>query len=288
MVQKKPSAADSNSFERTKIPSGFGIFKVSFAALESRKVPRVYFSEPGTLPDAEGLKLMNLPLRLTLVAALAAPASLALAQTAPDAVEAPRARRGGMNRARRGHRHHRGHFRQILRQLNLSDNQKAQLRAIFESSREQRRDLRSNGNPDRAAMRALRQETRRLVNDVLTPAQRTQAAQLRRQHMTRRFDRRIERMTTQLSLTDAQKTAVTRILRDSQTRRRALRENGNVSPDAMRTIRRETRTELSGVLSAEQMAGLRQMRAEHRSRHGRHGRRGGRGNGNGPIRNAAP
>lgn len=238
---------------------------------------------------------MKLPLRLTLVAALAAPASFALAQSnAPDAVDAPRARRGGgpgMHRGRRGR--HGMHFRRILEDLNLTDNQKTQIRAIFESARERRQELRGQGRTPEAreARHALHQETKRLVEEVLTPAQRTQAQRLRREHMQRHLQRRVDRMATRLSLTDAQKTAVTRIFENAGNRRRALHQNGNMDRDAMRSLHEQTRTELSGVLSAEQMTQLREMRSEHRGRHGRRGRRGPRGNGNGgvaPIRNAAP
>lgn len=237
---------------------------------------------------------MKLPLRLILVAALAAPA-MALAQTnAPDAVDAPRGRRGGgpgMHRGRRGR--HGMHFRRILEELNLTDNQKTQIRAIFESAREQGQELRGQGrSPEtREAMHTLHEETKRLVNDVLTPAQRTQAQRLRREHMQAHLQRRVDRMATRLSLTDAQKAAVTRIFRNAGTQRRAAHESGNVDRDAMRALREQTRTQLSGVLSAEQMTQLEEMRSEHRGRHGRRGRRGrGNGNGNGvaPIRNAAP
>ena len=206
---------------------------------------------------------MNL-LRLTLITALAAPASLALAQNTPDAVDAPReARRGHGMRGHRGRRHAM-HLRRMLAELDLTENQKTQIRAIFDSAREQRRELHQRGRSpeNREASHALHRETRRLVREVLTPAQRTRAERLRREHMQRHVERRVDRMAERLALTDAQKTAVTRIFESTAARRRALHEQGPVDHDAMRALREQTRTQLSGVLTAEQMEQLQEMQKQ--------------------------
>ena len=145
-------------------------------------------------------------------------------------------------------------------------------------------------------MHDLHEETKRLIHEVLTPAQRTEAQRLRREHMQRHLQRRVERMATRLSLTDSQKTAVTRIFENARyaPSRTLHRESGPVDREAMQALRRQTRTELSGVLTAEQMeAASRQMRAEHRASITVVGVGAGgvlvvNGGGIEPIRNAAP
>ena len=159
----------------------------------------------------------------------------------------------------------------MFRQLDLTDNQKAQIRAIRESAREQRGEHRG----DRAARRAAHQETRALIMDVLTPAQRAQAEQLRAAQATEGMTRRIEHMTERLSLTPAQVTRITRIFEQSQTDRAGLRRmQGEERAAAARALRESTKNAIEAVLTPAQ----RTQAAEMRENRGRRGQRGeGRG-----------
>ncbi|MEM9068972.1 MAG: hypothetical protein AAGE52_10720 [Myxococcota bacterium] len=205
-----------------------------------------------------------------------APTVLAQADNGP-AIEEGQGRRHA--RGRRHHRRHRHHAR-VLQQLDLSDNQKAQIRAIRESTRERRQELRAQGRSpeNRQAMRALHQETRRLIQEVLTPAQRTRAEQLRAEHAENRRTRRVARMTERLSLTDAQASQVTSVLEGAATQRRAIRESSqdhDAKRAAMRTLRQETRTSIDAILTPAQRTQAEEMR-ERRGRRGHRGHRGGR------------
>jgi Spy/CpxP family protein refolding chaperone len=223
--------------------------------------------------------------RFSLVAGLGAgmafvvPASVS-AQT--EGATAQRAERGERGHGHaRGHRGHRGHGA-MLRALNLSENQQAQIRAIHESARDQARELREAGRTDqtRARMRAIRQESRRLTMEVLTPAQKTQLEQLREQRGAQRIERRVTHMTEKLSLSPAQASRVRSILEAAKTQRQALR-NGSAAGDerrqAMRGLHDRTRAAIDAVLTPAQ----RTQAAEHRAARGerRHrGERGDRGN----------
>lgn len=94
--------------------------------------------------------------------------------------------------------------------------------------------------------------------------------------------RRVARLSRMLELTEAQKTRVETILRGAVTERASLRETER-SPErreAMRALRQNTKTQIAGVLTAEQrerFATIRDRRANRR--HARRNRRGRRGNG---------
>jgi len=211
-----------------------------------------------------------LALSLAVGSFAAAPAS---AQNT-DRVEQSRRAESPGRRMRRGHRGRRGHHgpMRMLRQLDLSENQQAQVRAIFESARERHSEIRELPEAERhAARRALHQETRGLVRDVLTPAQRQRAQQLREQHRERRF----ERMRSELELSDAQATQVQRIFEEAHQRR--MNGEPPASREEARARHEAVRAELEQVLDAEQMVKLREMRDRHRGRHGRRGNRGPRG-----------
>lgn len=192
-----------------------------------------------------------------------------MTESPTDAVRGRRGRRGQNNRAMRGHRGRRGHghMRQAFEALNLTDNQKSQIRAIRESARSQMQE-----GADRTARRAMRTETRRLIHEVLTPAQRSQLETLRTEHRENRQARRLERMTERLSLTTSQQARIRQILEESATSRRAARRNAD-SPGAVRAVRQRTRAAIERVLTPEQ----RETMGEMRSRRGERGERGRRG-----------
>ncbi|MEZ4335182.1 MAG: hypothetical protein R3B82_00955 [Sandaracinaceae bacterium] len=192
------------------------------------------------------------------------------AQQAPEA-----GRRGPHMRGRRGHG--RG---QPFAGLNLTDAQRQQMQTIRQQAAEQGRALRQSG--DRQAMMALRRQTFEQIRNVLTPAQRAQAEQLRATHMQEMFEHRMTRLTERLSLTPTQAQQVRGILSHANTQRRAIFEQSRLDEtnprEALEALHTQTQAQLSSVLSAEQMSSLGELR-EHRGGPGHHGRRGGRGQG---------
>jgi Spy/CpxP family protein refolding chaperone len=230
------------------------------------------------------LKILTpLALSLALGAFVAPEVSFAQATDSVETSERPnrRARRGNRERAERAEGTHarRGrHGHRLMRELDLSDNQKAQIRAIRQSNREEMRALRGAERTDasRAALRTLRGESRRLVGEVLTPTQRAQLETLRTTRHAERLTHRIERMTEHLFLTPAQVRRVTSILEQSHTDRAQARRNGDAR-GAMQVVRERTRSAIENVLTDEQKA----IRASHRSERGERGRHGRRGRGQG-------
>lgn len=131
---------------------------------------------------------------LTLASALLFAPALAGAQPRPDggAQVGPHDRGQGHGPGRGfGHRGHK--LRQLAQRLGLSEAQQTQIRQILIEQRDRARAMRQStpdGSPERRAARErMRAETERRIDAVLTPAQRTQARQLRREHDQRRRER---------------------------------------------------------------------------------------------------
>lgn len=231
--------------------------------------------------------LSNIALAAGIASAVGLASPVAFAQDAPRAEHGQRPDGEGHRGMRHGHggpgmRHG---MRGMFEGLNLSDAQRAQIQQIHEAARARFEAARTSG--DRAALRAIGRDTHRQVEAILTPAQRTQAQELRAQHEQRFLDRRVEHMTERLSLDARQQQQVRGILSGAAQQRRALMEQARLdetSPrDAMQALRERTQAQLSSVLTAEQRTQLEAMRAQRGERgHGRRGHGGpGRGQGRG-------
>ena len=221
-------------------------------------------------------------LRVALVAGLAlgaAAPTLAAAQEQGSATVRGEGR--GHHPGRRGRGHHgRGHGpMRMLEQLDLTDNQRAQIRAIAESAHERKMELAAAGRSDetRAQLRALHRETRELIQDVLTPDQLRRAAALRAAHRREHLSRKVDMLTERLSLTDSQAARVRAIFEAGGERIGALHDSSESREDAreaMRTLRDEIDQQVRAVLTAAQRTEFDTMRAEHGRRGPRGSRRG--------------
>ena len=103
-----------------------------------------------------------------LAVGLVAPVA-AFAQTPAAPVPPPPA--GAAAHPHHHHRHHRSALRAALGKLNLSGAQKSQLAAVFANARQQRQATRS---ADPATRKANMQRFRAQIDNILTPAQRSQ------------------------------------------------------------------------------------------------------------------
>ncbi|MBX3270898.1 MAG: hypothetical protein KF729_11600 [Sandaracinaceae bacterium] len=178
----------------------------------------------------------------------------------PGTAQAPDgARRGPPHGAhgRRGHMH-RGHG-QPFAELNLTEAQRTEMRAIHQRSRE-------------------------AMQNVLTPEQRARMQELRTTRAREHLDRRVAHMTERLSLTPTQAQQVRNIFSQADAQRRAIFEQSRTdetSPrEALEALRTRTQAQLDAVLSAEQRSAL----GELRSQRGERGQRGPRGGGEGGER----
>lgn len=196
-----------------------------------------------------------------LLLGLAAPAA-AQDAPAPDHVEAPDGRRG---------HHHRRHrmMRRLFSQLDLSDEQRAQIRSIRQQARTEGRALRESG--DRDAMFQHRRQTHERIRAVLTDAQRTRLGELRRGMENEHLQRRLARMTEHLQLNERQQQQVRGILRGAAQQRRALmqqaRVDGTRPGEAMHQVFETAHAQIRSVLDSEQQARFDEVVERRRARH---------------------
>ncbi|MEM1416425.1 MAG: hypothetical protein AAGH15_16060 [Myxococcota bacterium] len=226
------------------------------------------------------------PFALALGLAVAGPVGLsAIASAQPG--EGARMGQGHGHGHGHGHGRRGGHghpLRRLLSQLDLSESQQAQVRAIMEDARERRGEIaRLPAGPERVEARhALRRETRRLIREVLTPEQRRQAEALKEEAMRDRVTQRVDRMTRHLELSAAQAQQVEALfLREAEARRAAMEAGSGPPAPEERAARRDAmRSQLAAILTPEQMEkvdAFMERRGERRGERGdRRGRRGGR------------
>lgn len=198
----------------------------------------------------------------------------------------PRHGAEGKRHHKKGMRHGHG-MRRILKQLDLTDAQRAEIREIMQSARAEHRATRGRGGEGRLARKEARFETMQRVREVLTPEQRTKAEALMAQQAERHVERRVNHMQRALELSDAQVAQVRGILKRAQQQKkalhqRALTENRPPEREAMQAVRQETHDMIRAVLTDVQRQKFDARRAERRERRGHHGRQG-HGHGRGPA-----
>ncbi len=91
-------------------------------------------------------------------------------------------------------------------------------------------------------------------------------------NMDYNVDEKIQKMKTELNLTDAQANAVKPILEEFKSRKEALKEgpDKNAFQKDMMQLKMEKEQKLSQVLTSEQMGKLRSMKDEHKAEHKMH------------------
>lgn len=189
--------------------------------------------------------------------------------------------------------------------LELTADQRDQVKAILDASREQGRALWQEGRKDRDAirerMKTLREDTRAKLAQVLTPdqmsrldAMRDERRQKMEAHRAQRQEARFEHLSRKLELDSSQQGPVREILDASRDEARGILHDGRaqgLDRDAVRkemeALRGRTEEKLAAVLTPAQMDTMKAMEARMRERmqdrmegghgmrdlHGRHGPR---------------
>lgn len=215
--------------------------------------------------------------RFTLAAGLGAAVGLAAPMMAS-------AQDDGGTPSMRSRGHHHGGFRRqgnmrgniagridrMIEELGLTPAQQARIQSVLAQAREERRGLREQGgrrgSPE---AQAHRQRVHAQIEQILTPAQRARAEQLRQQHRQQHGERRLAHMRERLELTPAQEAQVRSIMTRTRAERERITQTTEAGSDArreaMRGLHQRTGEAIRGVLTPEQQA--------------RMGRRGGFGRG---------
>ena len=96
--------------------------------------------------------------------------------------------------------------------------------------------------------------------------------------MNKRLDRRMNKMTEKLELTDAQVPKVRAVFEASQAKRLEIMEKHKGDREAarpeMKALKQNPRAQLDAILTPEQVQTLEQMKKDHKGKRGKHGKRG--------------
>lgn len=179
-------------------------------------------------------------------------AAVAMALVITAAMAAPRAGKGkpgGQKRAT--------HMQRIANELGLTEQQKAQIKGIFEAHRAKVQALKqSNATPEakRTQRMELMKEMHAQIEGVLTPEQREKAAQIRQQHKGKM--KGFAKCLQQLNLTEDQKKQIVSIRQAARQQMQAVRADAKLNDQAKRekimAIRKDTHEKVMSVLTPEQ------------------------------------
>lgn len=146
--------------------------------------------------------------------------------------------------------------------LNLTDAQKAQIKTINESFRQQMKDLHKQGNitvdEQKQKREALVKEHREKIAAILTPEQKQQAETFRKDFKGGRDKRegRFEDMTKDLNLTPEQSAKMASINSTFKTNLQNLRQNTSLSQDQkreqMKSLMKQHRSDMETLLTNDQ------------------------------------
>jgi Spy/CpxP family protein refolding chaperone len=145
--------------------------------------------------------------------------------------------------------------------LGLTQQQKTQLHNLRTSMQDQvaviRHDETLSDQQKQQQIQQLRQSTRTQINAVFTPEQQQKIAQMKAARQAK------------LGLTQAQKTQLKSLFSGARQQRQTVLNNASLSNQdkqaQLQQIRQSTKTQLSSILTPDQLQTMRHMRRGHRS-----------------------
>jgi Spy/CpxP family protein refolding chaperone len=175
------------------------------------------------------------------------------------------------------------HMARLQEELGLTDEQAAELRAIFEEQHAKFQALRESAPEDREArreeFRELRGETHERVSALLTEEQKQRLEELHQSHG--RFhgargghdpEQHLARLQEKLDLTDAQVVEIRAIFKEQRAKFQALHESAPEDREgrheAFSELHAEIHERVSAVLTEEQRQRLEELMRSHARPHG--------------------
>jgi len=172
-------------------------------------------------------------------------------------------------------RHHRG---EAFKNLNLTQDQKVQFKSLNEEHRKQMAELRKNDNITvkewNSKKDALQKDYREKIQTLLTPEQKTQLEKEkleRKAKMDERSKARMDKMKTDLGLSDEQLVKLKSERAAMQEKMKAIREDKSLDDQAKKEQQRELmqkqKESMRSILTEEQLKKLgeqRQKRGSHK------------------------
>lgn len=175
--------------------------------------------------------------------------------------------------------HHRQHQKGMMaKQLNFSEEQKKQAKAIHEDSRKKMQELNKNESITVKEMRdrraAILKEKRTKMDGLLTADQKTKMTQLKAEQKAKNeehYAKRMDKMRTNLSLSDEQVSKLKAQRSATMAKAEKIRNNGSLSreqkKEQMMALKAEAKEQHNKILTPEQLKKKEEMRKNrgHRS-----------------------
>ena len=177
-------------------------------------------------------------------------------------------------KSQKAHGKHRG---TLAQQLNLSEDQKKQLKEINADFRKQLQDLKKNENITVKELNSKKEEIRKdhiaKMQSILTPEQKAQMNKLRQDGKTRglqKGNRGVENMRSQLNLSDDQLTKLKEARESFTAKAKEIRNNSSLTEEqkksAFQSLAREQKEKTNSILTKEQVQKLEELRKERKER----------------------
>jgi Spy/CpxP family protein refolding chaperone len=171
--------------------------------------------------------------------------------------------------------HGRHHQKEMLsKQLNLTADQKTQLKSINSDAKKQMAELKKNDNITvkdfKSRKEAIRKEQHEKMLALLTPDQKSQMEKMKQDRMAKnkeRSQRGLEKMKTQLNLTDDQVSKLKASHEGFASKAKEIRSNASLTEDQkkeqFKELAKQQREETKSILTKEQ---LQKMQDLHKDR----------------------
>ena len=170
-------------------------------------------------------------------------------------------------------RNGKGNQKEMMKDLNLSDAQKAQMKANQEDFRNQMKALDANETISVKDMKekkkALHEQQKAKMESILTAEQKSKLAESRSKMQAERSAmgaKRMEKMKTALGLSNEQASKLKASNEVVHAKMKAIKDNESLSQEArkeqMKAIKESAKAERKNILTAEQMKKMEEMRKD--------------------------
>jgi hypothetical protein len=165
----------------------------------------------------------------------------------------------------------------MMKGINFSEAQKAQLKANRESSKQQMLELNKNDNITvkefRARKEAIYKSQKEQMDQLLTPEQKNQLAQNKIEQQKKHemnAAKRMEKMKTNLNLSDDQMNQLKANRHASQAKIKSIKENNQLSQTEKKAqlmaLKEAHKKNIQQVLTPEQMSKMEEIRNNHQDK----------------------
>ena len=179
---------------------------------------------------------------------------------------------------KKGH-HHKHQKGMMAKQLNFSEAQKTQAKAIQEDSRKKMQELNKNESitvkEQRDRKAAILKERKTKMDGLLTAEQKTKMTQLKAEHKAKKeagYAKRMDKMKTNLNLTDEQVTKLKAQQAANRSKAEQIKNNQSLSreqkKEQMMALKTQAKEQQNKILTPEQLKKKEEMKKNHGDRSG--------------------